>query len=59
MGKYGMKAVSSSIIVVGGAIMVTGGLSGGSDRHTMLFFIGCGVGIIGLIGWLFQVVAKD
>jgi uncharacterized membrane protein YGL010W len=54
-----MKDISASIVALAGAIMVTAGLSVGSDRHTILFFIGCGVGIVGLVGWVFQFVSKN
>ncbi|HEY4232037.1 MAG TPA: hypothetical protein VGM76_01295 [Lacipirellulaceae bacterium] len=54
-----MKAISSSIVVLAGAYMVSTGLSDMSDPHKILFFVGSGVGILGLIGWLFQVVGKE
>jgi hypothetical protein len=53
-----MKAISSSIIVLSGAIMISTSMSGVSDLHKFLFFMGSGVVIIGLIGWLFQIAAK-
>jgi hypothetical protein len=55
---FAMKAISSSIIVLSGAIMISTSMSGVSDLHRFLFFMGSGVVIIGVIGWLFQVVAK-
>jgi hypothetical protein len=59
MGDFRMKAISSSIVVLAGAYMVSTGLSDMSDPHKILFFVGSGVGILGLIGWLFQVVGKE
>jgi hypothetical protein len=53
-----MKAISASIVVLSGSVMVTIGLSGQSDLHKLLFFIGACVGVIGFIGWAFQMIAK-
>jgi hypothetical protein len=48
-----MKAISSSIVVLAAAILLVGGshIQHG-DIRLFVQIVGCGVGLIGLWGWL-------
>ncbi|MBX7247288.1 MAG: hypothetical protein K1X53_17470 [Candidatus Sumerlaeaceae bacterium] len=47
-----MKQLSSSIIVLAAAILITGGaFHQHSDTRLFLQLVGCAVGLIGLGGW--------
>ncbi|MEP4079655.1 hypothetical protein [Haloferula sp.] len=54
-----MKAISASIIVLAAAILITGG-SHIQHTETRIFaqIIGCGVGVIGLGGWILTLREK-
>ena len=47
-----MKCISASIIVFSGAILLLGGaFVGHTDTKLFVQTVGCGVGIVGIIGW--------
>lgn len=47
-----MKMLSASIIVLtGGIVLSVGSLVGHHDTKLFLQFVGCGVGITGLMAW--------
>ncbi len=47
-----MKAISASIIVLAGAILLAGGAHiRHTDTKTFVMFAGCVVGVAGLVGW--------
>jgi hypothetical protein len=49
-----MKAVSASIVVLAGAILLAAGsFIQHSDTKVFVQFVGCLVGVIGLGGWFF------
>jgi hypothetical protein len=55
-----MKLVSASIIVLAAAVLLVGGAhSQRSDARDFLQFVGCVVGLIGLIGWLISFREKQ
>ena len=48
-----MRLISASIIVLAGAILLVGGSHiPHGDTKLFLQFVGCAVGLIGLLGWL-------
>ena len=55
-----MKAISASIIVLAAAILIVGG-SHVQHGDTKLFVqvVGCGVGLLGLRGWLVSLKEKQ
>ncbi|MDB6153551.1 MAG: hypothetical protein JWL90_2004 [Chthoniobacteraceae bacterium] len=47
-----MKLLSSSIIVLSGAILITGGsFIQHSDTKLFVQIVGCVIGLVGLVGW--------
>ncbi len=54
-----MKALSSSLIILAAAILITGG-SHVEQRNTRedVQFLGYAVGVIGLAGWIFSMGNK-
>jgi hypothetical protein len=51
-----MKAISASIVVLAGAVLLTGGsLVGHTDTALFVQAVGVLVGVVGLVGWFFAV----
>jgi hypothetical protein len=49
-----MKAISASIIVVAAAILLVGGSHiGHSQTSGFVQFVGCVVGLLGMVGWVY------
>jgi len=46
-----MKSISSSILVLAGAILVAVGGHIPNDTQAFALIVGCGIGLIGLYGW--------
>lgn len=47
-----MKLLSSSIVILAGAVVLAGGVLADNDIGQLLVLVGGGVGLVGFCGWI-------